>query len=104
MRKFVSWLLLILAFFTPVAVVSGLISLYLQMSAINNGTTTPQISTGHIYAINAQRFADPKLIAYVTYNYHISYLISSSIFFIWLVSIIVIAAVVLVFGLNKQVK
>ena len=102
MRKFVSWLFLALAVFTPVAVVAGLVSLYLRMSAINNGATGSR--TGHNYVVNAQRFLGSKLIVYVTYNYYMAYLISASIFFLWGVSIVCTLTAAQILRLGKQVK
>jgi hypothetical protein len=102
MRKLVAWLLFALAVFTPVAVVSGVVSLYLRMSALNNGTAIAQASTGRNYAINAQRFLGPKIIVYVTHDYYLTWLASEAIFFAWIVSIVFFSIVAWSLGLRRQ--
>jgi heme/copper-type cytochrome/quinol oxidase subunit 2 len=104
MRTLVARLLFALAIFTPVAVVSGLVSLYLRMSAINNSTEVAQESTGHNYPISAQIFASPKLIVYVTRDYYIAWLASEAIFFAWLASIVCISIVAEILGFGRQAK
>jgi hypothetical protein len=102
MRKLVAWLLFALAVFTPVAVVSGVVSLYLRMSALNNGTAIAQASTGRNYAINAQRFLGPKIIVYATHDYYLTWLASEAIFFAWIVSIVFFSIVAWSLGLRRQ--
>jgi hypothetical protein len=74
------------------------------MSAITEGTAIPQVSTGNSYAINAHRFASPKIIVYVTHNYYLEYLMLSGIFFGWLLSIVCVATAAQILGLGRQVK
>jgi hypothetical protein len=104
MRKLVAWLLFALAVFTPVAVVSGLVSLYLRMSAINNGTAVAQASTGHNYAINAQKFLGQKIIVYVTHDYYLAWLTLEAVFFAWIASIVCLSIVARCLGLGGQAK
>ncbi len=104
MRKLVAWLLFALAVFTPVAVVSGLVSLYIRMSALNNGTAIAQASTGRNYAINTRDSHGPKIIVYVTHDYYLAWLASEGIFFTWLASIVCLSIVAQFLGLGRQTK
>jgi len=90
--------------FALVAICSGIVSLACAMSAQNHGTPHPDPESGHIYAMDAQKRFSPELIVYVTKAFHLTYVISSALFFSFLVSFVALILAARFFGVNPRLS